>query len=140
MDLPDVQERWPAIKQALEARGAEVMPISAATHDNLMPLLWKAHELLQNAPEPEVEQALPVYKPEDDPRDFTIQQIPEGWRLHGAAIERAAAMTYWELESSVRRFQRLMENLGVETALRKAGIQEGDTVFIGEDYELEWED
>ena len=24
MDLPDVQERWPAIKQALEARGAEV--------------------------------------------------------------------------------------------------------------------
>ena len=55
-------------------------------------------------------------------------------------IERAAAMTYWELESSVRRFQRLMENLGVETALRKAGIQEGDTVFIGEDYELEWED
>ena len=105
-----------------------------------MPLLWKAHELLQNAPEPEVEQALPVYKPEDDPRDFTIEQIPEGWRLHGAAIERAAAMTYWELESSVRRFQRLMENLGVETALRKAGIQEGDTVFIGEDYELEWED
>lgn len=140
MDLPDVQERWPAIKHALEARGAEVMPISAATHENLMPLLWKARELLQTAPEPEVEPALPVYKPEDDPRDFTIEQIPEGWRLHGAAIERAAAMTYWELDSSVRRFQRLMENLGVETALRKAGIQEGDTVFIGEDYELEWED
>lgn len=140
MDLPDVQERWPAIQKELAKRGVEAMPISAATHENLTPLLWKAHELLQNAPEPEAEQALPVYRPAEDPKDFTIERIPEGWRLNGAAIERAAAMTYWELESSVRRFQRLMEHLGVETALRKAGIQEGDTVFIGDDYELEWED
>jgi GTP-binding protein len=140
MDLPDVQERWPEIKKQLAARGVEAMPISAATNDQLTPLLWKAYELLQNAPEPEIEQALPVYRPEDDPKDFTIEHIPEGWRLHGAAIERAAAMTYWELDSSVRRFQHLMEHLGVEDALREAGIVEGDTVFIGEDYELEWED
>lgn len=140
MDLPDVQERWPAVKQALAERGVEAMPISAATTENLKALLWKAHELLQSAPEPEIVQAMPVYRPEEDPKDFTIERIPEGWRLHGAAIERAAAMTFWELDGSVRRFQHLMEHLGVEAALRKAGIQEGDSVFIGDDYELEWED
>jgi GTP-binding protein len=32
-----------------------------------------------------------------------------------------------------------MEALGVEAALRKAGIQDGDTVVIG-DFELEWQD
>ena len=48
-------------------------------------------------------------------------------------------MTFWEYEGSVRRFQRLMERLGVEAALRKAGVQPGDTVFIGE-YELEWQE
>jgi GTPase len=32
-----------------------------------------------------------------------------------------------------------METLGVEKALREAGVQEGDTVYIG-DYELEWQD
>jgi GTP-binding protein len=32
-----------------------------------------------------------------------------------------------------------MEALGVDVALRKAGIQEGDTVAIGE-FELEWQD
>jgi GTP-binding protein len=32
-----------------------------------------------------------------------------------------------------------METLGVDKALREAGIQEGDTVFIGEN-ELEWQD
>jgi GTP-binding protein len=32
-----------------------------------------------------------------------------------------------------------METLGIEDALRKAGVQEGDTVCIG-DFELEWQD
>ena len=140
MDLPDVQQRWPAIQEELTKRGAEVMPISAATHENLKVLLWRAHELLQNAPEPPIELELPVYRPEENPKDFTIERLPDGWRVHGKAIERAAAMTFWELDNSVARFQHLMEHLGVEDALRKAGVQEGDTVFIGEDYELEWQD
>ena len=48
-------------------------------------------------------------------------------------------MTYWEHEGSVRRFQKLMQSLGVDDALRKSGIQEGDTVAVG-DYELDWQD
>jgi GTP-binding protein len=48
-------------------------------------------------------------------------------------------MTYWQHDGSVRRFQKIMETLGVEEALRKAGVQEGDTVSIGE-FELEWQD
>jgi GTP-binding protein len=55
------------------------------------------------------------------------------------AIERAAKMTYWEHDGSVRRFQKLMVKLGVDKALNKAGISEGDTVFVG-DFELEWQD
>jgi GTP-binding protein len=57
----------------------------------------------------------------------------------GAAIERAAEMTYWEHYQSVRRFQRLLEAIGIEEALRKAGIQNGDSVAIG-NFELEWQD
>jgi GTP-binding protein len=48
-------------------------------------------------------------------------------------------MTYWELEESVRRYQRLLRRLGVEDALRAAGAQPGDSVRIAE-YELEWQD
>ena len=36
-------------------------------------------------------------------------------------------------------FQKLLERLGVDNALREAGIEEGDTVFIGS-FELEWKD
>ena len=82
---------------------------------------------------------MPVYRVESDPREFRVEQVADGWRVHGDAIERAAAMTYWEYFQSVRRFQRIMETLGIDQALREAGVQQGDTVYIGE-YELEWRD
>ncbi len=140
IDLPDVQARWPEIKKILEGKGYQPMVISAAAHTGVNELLWKAYELLKSAPEiEETPAALPIYRPAEDLKAFTIEKVNEDWQVHGAAIERAAQMTYWEYEGSVRRFQRLMDTLGVEAALRKAGVQEGDTVFIG-DYELEWQD
>ena len=48
-------------------------------------------------------------------------------------------MTYWEHHGSVRRFQKLMQRLGVDDVLREAGISEGQVVKISE-YELEWQD
>jgi GTPase len=139
IDLPEVQERWPKIKAALEKRGYQAVAVSAMARTNLEPLLWKAVELLKTSPVIETMAGLPVYRPAEDARDFTIEKVQDGWRIKGAAIERSAEMTYWEYDGSVRRFQRLMEVLGVDSALRKAGIEEGDTVFIGEN-ELEWQD
>lgn len=139
MDLPQVRERWTEIQKAITELGYEIMPVSTVTHENVDKLLWRAEKLLQEAPEPEVVEAMPVYRASEDPKAFTVTQIEEGWEVKGEAIERAAAMTYWEHRESVRRFQRLMENIGVEDALRGAGIEEGDTVIIGE-YTLEWQD
>jgi GTP-binding protein len=139
IDMPEVAERWPKIKKALEKRGYQPMAISALARTGTKELLWKAVELLQTAPEPEAVESIPVYRPAEDPNIFTIERIPEGWRVHSVALERAAAMTYWEYEVPVRRFQKLIETIGVEKALREAGVEEGDMVHIGE-YELEWQD
>ena len=144
MDLPDVQARWPGLRDELTRHGYEAMAISAVAGTNVRELLWKAHGLLsQAAPEEEpaapVEVEIPVYRPPEDPRAFTIERESAGWRVHGAAIERSAAMTYWEHDGSLRRFQKLMVKLGLEDALRKAGVQEGETVYIA-DFELEWKD
>ena len=108
------------------------------THDSLAAGYYQT---LQEAPPlEEVEAPLPVYKPKEDPREFVIQREGENeWRISGTAIERAAAMTQWEHDGSVRRFQKIMATLGVNDALRKAGVEEGDTVSIGE-FELEWQE
>ena len=139
MDLPSVQEKWAEVKSKIKALGYDILPISTVSHENVDQLMWRAVELIAEAPEPEPVEVMPVYRASEDPKAFTIEELEDGWQVNGAAIERAAAMTYWEHHESVRRFQRLMENIGVEEALREAGVEEGDTVYIGE-YALEWQD
>jgi GTP-binding protein len=137
IDLPEAQERWPAIQSALKQRGYEAFAISAVTGMNVRPVLYKAAQLLKEAPPLEEAETLPVYRPDEDPNEFRIDSEQDGWRIRGIAIERAAAMTYWGEMQSIRRFQRILERVGIDQALRDAGVQPGDTVYIGE-YELEW--
>lgn len=140
IDLPGVRERWPQIEAALKQRGvARPLAISGLERKNLTEVLYRALHLLVESPPAAPEEKVPVYRLETDPRAYTISHEPRGWRVSGEAIERAAAMTYWEYDESIRRFQRILQTLGIEDALRKAGVQEGDTVCIGE-YELEWSD
>ena len=139
MDLPEVAARWPKIETGLRARGYDAMAISAMTGMNVRVLLYRAAQLLEQVTPTAGVAALPVYRVASDPREYTIKRETKGWRVSGEAIERAAAMTYWEYEQSVRRFQRILQTLGIEAALRQAGVRQGDIVFIG-DYELEWED
>ncbi|MGE5374866.1 MAG: GTPase ObgE [Bacteroidota bacterium] len=141
IDQPEVQEKLAAIQKQFKKLKVELMTISALARTNTRELLILAYQKLEEAPPLEQEELpLPVYKPKEDPRDFVVTR--EGgneWRVSGAAIERAASMTYWQHDGSVRRFQKIMATLGVEEALRQAGVQEGDTVSIGE-FELEWQD
>ncbi len=138
MDLSDVQARWPQVEAALQARGVTPLAISAVAGKGVREVLYRAAELLRTLPEESEQVAMPVYRAEEDPRNFEIKREGEAWRIYGAAIERAAAMTYWEYPQAVRRFQRILETLGVDAALREAGVQEGDTVLIGT-FELTWE-
>ena len=141
VDQPEVQERLAKIRKEFKKRKVEFMTISALARTNTRELLIKAYQILQETPMPEaVEMPLPVYKPKEDPREFEIKR--EGtneWRITGAAIERAAKMTYWEHYGSLRRFHKIMETLGITDALKKAGVQDGDTVSIDE-FELEWQE
>jgi GTP-binding protein len=141
IDQPEVVERWPKLKKDLKKHGYEAMSISALARTNVRELLMKAVQVLNDLqPVEETGQQMPVYRPVEDPRKFSISRDPDGtWRVTSVAIERAAKMTPWDQSGSVRRFQKLMERLGVDKALREAGAQEGDTVHIG-DYELEYEE
>jgi GTP-binding protein len=147
MDLPDVQEKWPEVRKELQERGyQDVFAISAVANRDIRPVLYRAAELLDEQDQLQKEprfaeegEEMPVYRLEDDPRDYKILRSDRGWRIKGEAVERAAAMTYWDYYQSVRRFQRILEAMGIDEALRRAGVQVGDTVFIGE-HELVWEE
>ena len=140
IDQPEVQERLKSITASFKKQKVELVTISAMARTNTRDVLIGAYRKLAEMPKEEFEETLPVYKPEVDPNQFEIkQEDSETWRVTGVAIERSAKMTYWEHDGSVRRFQKLMERLGVDAALREAGVQEGDTVYVG-DFELEWKE
>jgi GTP-binding protein len=81
---------------------------------------------------------VPVYGLGEDDMTFKVSRRPDGsFQVSGKRIERAAAMTYWDYEDALMRFQRILEAMGVSEALINAGVQVGDTVYIGE-IELEW--
>ena len=141
IDQPEVQSRLPSIQKEMKKRKVDFMTISALARTDVRALLQKAARLAAEAPQPEpAPQPVPVYRTKEDPREYTLsREGTSDWRLSGAGLERAAKMTFFEHEGSLRRFQKLMETLGVDEALRKAGVKEGDTVHIG-DFELEWQD
>src|SRR5258707_7166670 len=79
-----------------------------------------------------------IYSLSDDDMACEIGREDDGsYRVSGERIERAAAMTYWDIDESSERFQRILAALGITEALEQAGIEVGNTVHVGE-YELEW--
>jgi GTP-binding protein len=140
MDLPQAQERWPDIRQQLEALDYETLAISALTHQDVREVVNRAVLMLDalgEEEEPETDE-LPVYQLGEDPLAYTVERLSDDeFRVSGKRIERAVAMTYWDYDQAVTRFQRILESMGITAALENAGVKVGDTVYIGE-YELEW--
>jgi GTP-binding protein len=68
---------------------------------------------------------------------FTIEREGEGWRVRGKKIERLISMTNFAQSEALYRIQRVLYASGISDALEKAGVQEGDPVYI-EKAELTW--
>jgi GTP-binding protein len=148
IDLPDAQALWPLVREELTAQGVPVMAISAITHANVPELLQRIAARLRELPadhEPPTEE-LPVLRPAGVEQPFRIfrrgeRASPDAeltWRVEGERVERIAAMTDWNSDEAIARFQRQIRALGLVDALEAAGVEEGDTVIVGS-IELAWE-
>ncbi|HJW84266.1 MAG TPA: GTPase ObgE [Anaerolineae bacterium] len=142
IDLPDAWAKWPAFERALKAEGVEANAISTATQRGTRDVLYRALQILRELPPPTIDLApagIPTIRPIG--QDFKVHRMPDrAWRVDGAAVELAAARSRFDSEEALMRFHRALVKMGVIDALRRAGVKEGDTVWIGSDYELEWRD
>jgi GTP-binding protein len=130
MDLPGAAENLERLRGALGDR-YEIFPISALNGEGIAPLIYRLADLLDQlpAPEPAVEERVRVTRVEE-PR-FTVSRRDGVFVVEGREIERHVAMTDLENEEAVERLQRIISRMGLEEALKEAGIREGDTVRIG---------
>jgi GTPase len=139
MDLPDAVAWEPLIQEEIIKAGYAFCSISAATGQGVREMLYKVKQILDESPEPQTRHSgeqVVVKLPEPD--EFTIEREADGgWRIHGKHIERVASMTYFEFDSTLVRFQHILESMGITKAMEEAGVQVGDMVYIGE-HGLEW--
>lgn len=130
MDLPDAQANFSSLEAALTARGYEVYPISGVTGEGLTPLLYAvANKLDQIEDEPEEEIVRHVV--EEDITNFTIEEVEaDMYQVKGKKLEKLVAMTNLENDDAVERLQRTFKRIGLDKALKDAGVKEGDLVKI----------
>lgn len=141
MDLPSAREVWSRIQEAMAAREVTSHAISALTGEGVRDLLRIVERTLAELPEPEPGQEMVILRPALAMEDqtFTISAENGGYRVSGKRIERIAAMTDWNNDEAVARFQRILKAVGIWQALEERGIKPGDTVWIG-GAELEWQE
>lgn len=133
MDLPEAAEQLARVEAYLKEQGREIYPVSAATGEGLDVLMQRAAQLLEEyVEEPEFTEDTVVYEAKDE-AEFTIERDDDGaFVIVGKGIEKLVAMTNFDNEEAVRRFQKIWRKLEIEAALRERGIEEGDTVRIRE--------
>jgi GTPase len=139
MDLPSAQESWPKVQAQAAQKGLLALAISAVTGQGTVELLRALWAQLQALPaEPLYDLEPAVIRPVEDENAFEIIRDAGRFRIRGIRVERMGAMTDWENDEGVARFQRQLKAMGIMDALRDAGIKGGDTVVVGT-HELEWQ-
>ena len=145
MDLPEAQERWPALKARAEAAGYPVFAISATTHQGTDALMQYTAQRLQAiqqeegervAAQSETDVAGVVLRPQPDDA-FTVTKEDGVFVVRGKRVVRAVSMTKQDSAESMDRLQVTLAKMGVTKALEEAGVKVGDTVRFGK-VELYW--
>ncbi len=137
-DVPSAAEHWDAVQAKAAELNFPARFVSAATQDGVRDLMRLVAEKLAELPAPEpLTPDVPVFTLDESESKFTVEKRPDGYHVEGVGVRRLVAQTYWDMPEAVERAQLQLETMGVLAALREAGVQAGDTVFLA-DMELEW--
>ncbi len=136
IDVPDARDLAEMVRPDLEARGWQVIPVSAATHEGLRELTFAMAGLVstarQAAPPPERTRIVLRPAPVDD-AGFTVSREGDLFRVRGAKPERWVRQTDFANDEAVGYLADRLARLGVEKVLLEAGATPGAEVVIGGD-------
>ena len=139
MDLPNAWANLETFKEKI-GNQYEVFPISSVTRQGLDDLVYKAMDLVEKTPKFEVEEIHKNYIKQKEEAFFTIEKADDGvFVVSGEGLYKLFMKTDFTKEENVKRFSRQLRSYGVDDALRKAGVQNGDNVRVFE-YEFEFID
>jgi len=142
-DIIQDEEVYEEFKQEMKKRGYTLFEISAATKKGVEELMKHVYSEIQKLP------PIQVYEAEMDleeetrcdttERGFEIKKEDGVYVVSGSWIEAVGGSVNFSDEESLQYFQRALKNRGVIEALEQEGINEGDTVRIGDlEFDFVW--
>ena len=143
MDLLWDMEKYEKFKVHVEAQGHEVFPVSVILNEGIKEVLYRSYSMLQEIEREPLEDEVNVNEVlkeiKGDMEDFVITQDEEGtYIIEGRILDEVLAKYVITMEEeSIINFLHMMRSLGLEEAMREAGIQDGDNVRIA-DVEFEY--
>lgn len=131
IDLLGDSDNLERLMDYMTAHGVEVYPICAMTGEGMDKLLERVWTMLEEYVEEADETTEEVvYKAQNKP-DFEVKRDDDGaFVIIGARIENLVAMTNFDDDQSLRRFQRIWRYMELDKLLQEHGIQDGNTVRI----------
>ncbi|MDD2233735.1 MAG: GTPase ObgE [Desulfitobacteriaceae bacterium] len=139
MDLTGARENLEHLRSEIGDQ-YKIYPVSAVTGEGLSRLLRDIAVILPDLPVPELELHQVEHRLNQVREErFRITKENERYLIKGKEVERHLAMTNFESEEGLHRFQKILKVMGIDDALRAQGIKLGDKVKIS-DLEFEWEE
>lgn len=139
VDLPQVREQVPQIKDVFNRAGTSVTFISAAGGEGVAELMAAAEKMLnQVAAEAESSKKIPpkIFRPQPRRAGVSVHKEDDTFVVVAPGLERIVARVDITDPEVRWQFQGQLVILGVVKALEKAGVQPGDKVRCGN---AEWE-
>lgn len=132
------------LKETFEPLGINVYPISAVTGKGLKELLYAVRHILDSLDDNPVmfEKELDINTLFDNTVEaFYVDKSPEGiYLVYGPRVDRMLGYTNLDSEKGFSFFQKFLKETGILKELKDLGVQEGDTVRVGEYLEFDYYD
>lgn len=123
------------LRDEFEPKGIKVFPISAAANKGLEELLYAVRVLLDTMDDQPI-----VYEREYFPEEMYDKTEPidvykadeHAFVIEGDRVDRMLGYTNLDDEKGFAFFQKFMKEQGIIDRLEELGIEEGDTVYLGD--------
>ena len=141
IDSMQDESLYKELEELAKKENLEIYKISAATKQGVDELMDVVAKELKELPKEELidYEDRKVYTLEEEKEGFEITKEKDMWIVDGPSVQRLMSRVNLEDNESMYYFQKNLDALGVNAALKKAGVKEGDTVRVV-DWELEWYD
>ena len=141
--IQDDDKNLKALEEVAKNNNQKFFIISSATGKGIKELMNYVSEEIDRIPKTDLieieSNKEKVYTLDDDKDNFEISKDGKVFVVTGEPVERIMRRVNITDYESLFYLHRKLNELGIDTALKKAGVKDGDTIRIGS-YEMTWED